>query len=71
MSDKKDFSRLPDLLGVSQAAKAIGIKRDALYKAIERGRLNTVQVGPYRVIPKAELERYVTHKKKPGRPRKM
>jgi excisionase family DNA binding protein len=69
--DKKIFDTLPDMLGISQAARALGITREAIYKAIERNKLSTVQVGPYRVIPKAELERYMTHKGKPGRPRKI
>jgi len=68
--DKKKLEKLPDILGISQAARALGVTRAALYKAIERGRLTTVKMGPYRLISKAELERYTTHKGKPGRPRK-
>lgn len=46
-----------DTLGITEAAKHLGVSRQAVHKAIRRGTLYAVQVyGQWR-IPRTEVER--------------
>lgn len=44
-------------MGVREAAAAIGVGKDALYKAIRRGEIRTTKLGSKTLVPVQELER--------------
>jgi putative molybdopterin biosynthesis protein len=44
---------------LADTAKALGIGRTKLYEEIKAGRLATVTIGSRRLVPDAELNRYV------------
>lgn len=46
------------LLGMTQAAAVIGVKRQAVHLAIQGGRLRAERYGRYLLITQAEAERY-------------
>jgi excisionase family DNA binding protein len=47
------------LLSVREAADNIGLSRSTLYQLIKSGDVNSVTVGSRRLVPAAELERFV------------
>jgi excisionase family DNA binding protein len=45
---------------VADAARTLGIGRDACYRLIRDGRLKTIRMGPGRIrVPRAELEAFL------------
>lgn len=48
----------PQLLSISQAARLIGMSRQAVFLAVNRGTLASERHGPYRLIQKSEAIRY-------------
>ena len=46
-----------DLLSIKDAATELDISRMTLYRWVESGKIQAVQVGSQRAIPKAEIER--------------
>jgi excisionase family DNA binding protein len=64
---KKD---LPDTLTIPQAAEALGVSRQNIWHAIQRGRIQALRFGHVALIPRSALEEYVATKSKGGRPRK-
>jgi excisionase family DNA binding protein len=44
-------------LTVREAAAALGVGKDAIYKAINRGELRAVRLGGTLLVPQAELDR--------------
>ena len=50
--------RFMDFMTISQAAKSIGVSRAALYKAIDSGRLMTIEIMGRSAITRAELKRF-------------
>jgi len=46
------------LLSMAQVARELGITRQGVAYAIERGYLQAVKVGPYRLIPRHSVEAY-------------
>lgn len=46
-----------DLLSMGEAAQKLGISRMTLHRWVVAGKINAVQVGAYRAIPKSEIER--------------
>jgi len=46
--------------GISEAAKALGVSRSTIYRAIWRGEIRVAKIGGRTVIPTAELERLLT-----------
>ena len=53
-------SPAPDrLLGVTEAADALGIGRSATYAELQAGRLRSVKVGRRRLIPAAALASFI------------
>lgn len=61
---------LPALMSVGQAASALGITRQGLWVAINKGLVETVKSGPYTLVPHHAVERYANMPRKVGRPRK-
>ena len=66
---KTSADPVPFLLSVSQAARVIGISRQGLWAAIYRGLIESVQSGPYTLIPRYAAERYAMERRKRGRPK--
>lgn len=50
----------PLLLSIRAAASAGGLGRDFTYQLVRDGQLGSVKVGGKRLVPLAELERWVT-----------
>ncbi len=67
---KKKKQELPELLSISQAAKALGISPSGISQAVHRGKLGVMRFGSVTLISRASLEMYVKSKGRPGRPRK-
>lgn len=61
---------LPDMVTVPEAAEALGVSRQAVWNAIERGRIKILRFRHVALIPRSALEEYVATKSKGGRPRK-
>lgn len=56
----------PLLVGVRDAARELGIGRDAAYQLVREGRLRVVRVGERRLlIPRAELAEFVRREATP------
>jgi excisionase family DNA binding protein len=49
----------PLLVSVREAAKRLGLGRDTAYQLVREGRLHSVALGRKRLVPVAELERFV------------
>ena len=49
----------PLLLSICAAARELGIGRDFTYGLVRRGEIGTVRVGGKRLVPRAELARWV------------
>jgi excisionase family DNA binding protein len=47
----------PDLLSITEAAKALGKKRMQVYRWIKSGKLIALRLGDRQYIPKSEVER--------------
>jgi len=63
-------AELSPLMSVSEAAKALGLTRQGMWNAINRGYVETVKSGPYTLVPRHAVERYAAQERKPGRPAK-
>jgi excisionase family DNA binding protein len=61
---------LPDVMTMGQAAAALGVSRQAIWHAVNRGRLNALRFQHVVLIPKGALDEYQKTKSKGGRPRK-
>jgi excisionase family DNA binding protein len=48
----------PLLLGVREAARELGVGRDAAYRLVRSGRLRSVSVAGRRLVPRTELEEF-------------
>ena len=54
---------MPDLvLSVREAAEVLRISRQSLYVVLNNGELKSIKVGKRRLVPVAELERFVSAK---------
>ena len=49
----------PLLLDIPRACAQLGLSRASLYRLMQTGRLESVQVGRRRLVPTAALERFV------------
>ena len=67
MTPKIDTGKL---VTISTAAKLLKISRTAVYKAIKRDRLTTVEIGGVLFINRADLPKYRKSKSVGGRPKK-
>jgi len=67
MTPKIDTDKL---VTVSQAARLLKITPAAIHKAIKRGRLPSLKIGPIVVIERAHLKLYRKNKSVGGRPKK-
>lgn len=55
-TERRPSGREPDrLLGIEQAARALGIGRTALYSEIGAGRIRSVKVGRRRLVPSSAI----------------
>ena len=61
---------LPDVMTMGQAAGSLGVSRQAIWHAVNRGRLNALRFQHVVLIPKGALDEYQKTKSKGGRPRK-
>jgi len=61
--------RLSDLLSVSQAAEALGLRPDTIYRYFQRGLLDKVRHGASVWVHRSEVERYKAERREPGRPK--
>lgn len=57
------------LLSLAQAGRELGITRQGVRYAIERGYLQAVKVGPYRLVPRHSIEAYQKNRPRPGLPK--
>ncbi len=49
----------PLAVGVDEAARLLSVSRDAVYGAIRRGQLRSVQLGTRQLVPVIELHRFL------------
>ncbi len=49
----------PLLIGVREAARALGLGRDSAYRLVRERRLRSVRVGRRVLIPRSECEAFV------------
>jgi excisionase family DNA binding protein len=49
----------PLLVSVREAAKRLGLGRDTAYQLVREGRIHSVALGRKRLVPVAELARFV------------
>lgn len=42
---------------VTEAAKALGVSRISLYRAIKNGELHTIKIGKMMLVPTSEIDR--------------
>ena len=65
---KPQVARSPECqtLTVEDAARILGIGRSAAYLAVRRGELPAIQIGRRYVVPRAALERLLTHAGEPA-----
>jgi len=49
----------PLLITVREAARRLGLGRDATYELVRSGRLASLSIGRKRLVPVSELERWV------------
>jgi excisionase family DNA binding protein len=68
MPRKKE--EVPDMLTIPQAAKVLGITRQSVWQAIQKGRIKALRFGHVSLVPRSALEEYETTKSKGGRPKK-
>lgn len=61
---------LPDVMTMGQAAAALGVSRQAIWHAVNRGRLRALRFQHVVLIPKGALDEYQRTKSKGGRPKK-
>jgi excisionase family DNA binding protein len=61
---------LPDVLTMGQAAAALGVSRQAIWHAVNRGRLKALRFQHVVLIPRGALDEYQRTKSKGGRPKK-
>ena len=61
------LEHLPPLMSVSEAGKALGLTRQGMWTAINRGYVETVKSGPYTLVPRHAVERYAGRDRKRGR----
>jgi excisionase family DNA binding protein len=61
---------LPDVMTMGQAAAALGVSRQAIWHAVNRGRLRALRFQHVVLIPKEALNEYQRTKSKGGRPKK-
>ena len=67
---RKGKEELPDVMTMGQAAGALGVSRQAIWHAVNRGRLKALRFQHVVLIPKGALEEYQRTKSKGGRPKK-
>ncbi len=61
---------LPDVMTMGQAAATLGVSRQAIWHAVNRGRLRALRFQHVVLIPKGALDEYQRTKSKGGRPKK-
>jgi len=61
---------LPDVMTMGQAAATLGVSRQAIWHAVNRGRLRALRFQHVVLIPKDALDEYQRTKSKGGRPKK-
>lgn len=66
---KEETRAVEGLLSVAQAGRELGITRQGVLYAIERGYLQAVKVGPYRLVPRHSVEAYKKARPRPGLPK--
>jgi excisionase family DNA binding protein len=60
----------PDVMTMGQAASILGVSRQAIWHAVNRGRLRALRFQHVVLIPKGALDEYQRTKSKGGRPKK-
>ena len=58
-----------DVVLLVQAAEELKMSRHALWKAVERGRVQTVRIGPLHAIERDELDRFKAERRGKGWPK--
>lgn len=53
------FNEYPDVMTVEQAAKALGISKNSMYKLLNKGVIGKKKVGKRILVPKCCLEDYI------------
>jgi excisionase family DNA binding protein len=56
----------PILFSVLEAARSCGIGRTKLLELVAAGEIRTIRIGKRRLVPRAELERYVASRTATG-----
>ena len=55
-------------LSVGKLAQDLGVARQRIHRMVQSGQINTVRVGPHRLIPREEAERLIASSKRVARP---
>ena len=63
-------TKISDLLTVTQAANYLGLGRQAIWMAIQRGRIKARTIGNVLIVSRKALDRYKSSRKSTGRPPK-
>jgi excisionase family DNA binding protein len=58
----------PLLVSVREAAKRLGLGRDAAYRLFREGRLHSVALGRKRLVPVADLGAFIERESSNGSP---
>lgn len=56
------FRSIPDVIGIKELQKVLGIGRDSAYYLVASGIISSFRIGRVYKITKSELIRYVTSK---------
>lgn len=67
--NKQTGLSLDDLLSVDQAARALDLKRDTIYRYFRRKLLSKVRHGASVWVHRDEVARYLRERREPGRPK--
>jgi len=70
MSSGGGKAALPDVMTMGQAAATLSVSRQAIWHAVNRGRLRALRFQHVVLIPKGALDEYQRTKSKGGRPKK-
>jgi excisionase family DNA binding protein len=68
---RKSKETLPEVMTMGQAAGALGVSRQAIWHAVNRGRIKALRFQHVVLIPRSALDEYQRTRSKGGRPRKI
>jgi excisionase family DNA binding protein len=66
----KGKEEMPEVMTMGQAAGTLGVSRQAIWHAVNRGRIEALRFQHVVLIPKRALAEYQRTRSKGGRPKK-